>query len=77
MIKDQNDFSLVISDRGNALKADLDDPTNTNVKSVGTDNLNVAGNMGQQITTNDPISNIIGGFMGIFKGLFDTIGGIL
>ena len=73
-----DDLSLIISEKGNALKAEADDPTNDRVMELRPLDTPVAGDMGQQIAvTGDPISNIIGNIMGIFKGVFDAIGGIL
>ncbi|MBA7496684.1 hypothetical protein ES702_07293 [subsurface metagenome] len=76
-IGELEDISLIISKDGNALKVEADDSTNETIKSTSMENLNVAGNIGQHTATPDLISNVIGNIVGIFKGVIDTIGGLI
>jgi len=72
-----DDYSLEISKEGNALKAELDDPSNTSVLDVHIMNIPVAGNMQDQDARNNPIESIIGEITDAIKGVINTIGGIL
>jgi hypothetical protein len=72
-----DDYSLMISKDGNALKAELDDPSNKSVMDIHIANIPVTGNMGDQVATNNPIESLIGEITDAIKGIFNTIGGIL
>ena len=72
----RDDYSLEISKDGNALKAELDDPSNISVIDVHIKNIPVAGNMQEQDSSNNPIESLIGEITGIIKGVINTIGGI-
>ena len=76
-IGELDDYSLMISKDGNALKAELDDPSNKSIQDIHIANVPVACNMGDQVATNNPIESLIGEITNAVKGIFDVIGGIL